>query len=67
MRILEESLFGVCQRIGSILHISSAHVRLYFIYASFFTLGASFFVYLILGFWMNIRKLQRRNNNALWS
>jgi len=41
-------------------------VRMYFIYAAFFTLGASFFVYLILAFWMNIRRLQRRNRNILW-
>ncbi len=66
MRLLEQSLFGVCQKIGSIMRVSSASVRMYFIYAAFFTLGASFFVYLILGFWMNIRRLQRRNNNVLW-
>jgi len=66
MRILEQSLFGVCQKIGSVMRLSSAHVRMYFIYAAFFTLGASFFVYLILAFWMNIRRLQRRNRNILW-
>ena len=65
MRILEQSLFGVCQKIGTYMRVSSAHVRLYFIYAAFFTLGASFFVYLILGFWMNIRRLQRTHWNLL--
>jgi phage shock protein PspC (stress-responsive transcriptional regulator) len=53
---LEKSAFGVCQRIGELLKINPAQIRLYFIYLSFITFGSPLVIYLIMAFWMNIRK-----------
>jgi len=56
---LEKSAFGVCQRIGELLKINPARIRLYFIYLSFITFGSPVVIYLIMAFWMNIRKYIR--------
>ena len=53
---LEKSAFGVCQRIGEILKINPAQIRLYFIYLSFITFGSPLVIYLIMAFWLNIKK-----------
>jgi len=53
---LEKSAFGVCQRIGEILKINPAQIRLYFIYLSFLTFGSPLVLYLIAAFWLNIKK-----------
>ncbi|HJW29152.1 MAG TPA: PspC domain-containing protein, partial [Saprospiraceae bacterium] len=54
--ILEKSAFGVCQWIGERLGINPSRIRLYFIYASFITFGSPLGIYLIMAFWLNIRK-----------
>jgi phage shock protein PspC (stress-responsive transcriptional regulator) len=36
---VEERLFGVCSKIGERMGFAASSVRLYFIYASFFTFG----------------------------
>lgn len=64
--ILDSSLFGVCQRIGEKVNLSSQRIRLYFIYASFLTLGSPLFIYLILLFWMNVRSYNREARNRVW-
>lgn len=65
--ILESNLFGVCTRIGEKLNFSASSIRMYFIYASFFTLGSPVIIYLVLAFWMEIRKHVRRNQNpSVW-
>ena len=64
--ILDSSLFGVCQRIGEKVNLSSQRIRLYFIYTSFLTLGSPIFIYLILLFWMNVRSYNREARNRVW-
>jgi phage shock protein C len=65
--LLESNLFGVCSRIGEKLNFSASSIRMYFIYASFFTLGSPVIIYLVLAFWMEIRKHVRRNQNpSVW-
>ena len=54
--ILEHSLFGVCASIAEKLGIPVAKVRLYFIYASFATLGSPLLFYLIGAFWIKAKK-----------
>jgi phage shock protein PspC (stress-responsive transcriptional regulator) len=54
--ILEKSAFGVCQQIGEWMNINPAKIRLYFIYASFITFGSPFVLYLVMAFWLNIKK-----------
>ena len=58
--IFERSAFGVCSNIGDRLGISSAKIRLYFIYTTFVTMGSPIIIYLILAFWLNIKKYARR-------
>ncbi len=63
----EHHAFGVCTHIGEKLNISISNIRLYFIYASFLTLGSPLIIYLVLAFWMNIRKyLRKANNPTVW-
>ena len=49
--------FRVCARLADFLGIKSKHVRLCFIYSSFFGLGLGFFIYLVLAFWMRIKDI----------
>lgn len=61
---IEWRAFGVCTAIGERLGIASSRIRMWFIYISFLTLGSPLIVYMILAFWMNIKRymwLQRRN------
>lgn len=57
--LFEHHAFGVCTHIGEKLNISISNIRLYFIYASFLTLGSPIIIYLVLAFWMNIKKYMR--------
>ena len=63
--ILERSAFGVCSYLGEKMNITSARVRLYFIYLSFAALGSPILFYLILAFWVNIRRYMKRHKDAL--
>ncbi|WP_026994497.1 PspC domain-containing protein [Flectobacillus major] len=64
---VEQHVFGVCTRIGEKFGISIGSIRLYFIYTSFLTMGSPIIIYLVLAFWMNIRKyLRQRNNPSVW-
>jgi phage shock protein PspC (stress-responsive transcriptional regulator) len=64
---VENQAFGVCTRLGEKFKISTSSIRLYFIYTSFLTMGSPIIVYLILAFWMNIRRyLRQRNNPSVW-
>ncbi len=64
---VEDQVFGVCARLGEKLHISASSIRLYFIYASFLTFGSPIILYLVLAFWMEIRKhLRRHRSPTIW-
>lgn len=65
--ILENNLFGVCSKIGEKLNFSAARIRMYFIYASFFTLGSPVILYLILAFWIEMKNQFRTSNHpSIW-
>ena len=53
---LETHAFGVCSAIGEKLGIASSRIRMWFIYISFLTMGSPVLVYMILAFWLNIKK-----------
>lgn len=53
---LEKSAFGVCRWIGEKCNIDASRIRLYFIYASFITFGSPVVLYLVVAFWLNIKK-----------
>jgi len=65
-QFFETHAFGVCSALGEKLGIASSSIRLFFIYASFLTLGSPVVLYLALAFVMNMRKHLRRSNSSIW-
>ena len=62
--IIELNAFGVCTAIGDKLGIASSKIRMWFIYISFLTMGSPIIIYMIMAFWMNIKRyilVGRRN------
>ncbi|MCH4823454.1 PspC domain-containing protein [Gramella lutea] len=54
---LEKHGFYVSTRMADKLGMRAKNVRLFFIYASFFTMGVGFIVYLVLAFWLKLKDL----------
>ncbi|MUP46400.1 PspC domain-containing protein [Gramella sp. BOM4] len=54
---LERHGFYVSSRMADKLGMRAKNVRLFFIYASFFTMGAGFIIYLVLAFWLKLKDL----------
>ena len=48
--------FGVCNAMGERLGIATSRIRMWFIYISFLTLGSPVIIYMVLAFWMNIKR-----------
>jgi phage shock protein C len=61
----QEHAFGVCSALGEKLGVASSSIRLFFIYASFLTLGSPIIVYLGLAFILNMRKHLRKSNSSV--
>ncbi|MEJ0105165.1 MAG: PspC family transcriptional regulator [Bacteroidota bacterium] len=61
---VEWSAFGVCSAIGDKIGIATSRIRMWFIYVSFLTMGSPIIIYMVLAFWMNIKKyiLNARRN-----
>lgn len=53
---LELRTFGVCNAMGERLGIATSRIRMWFIYISFLTLGSPVIIYMVLAFWMNIKR-----------
>jgi len=53
---IEKHAFGVCTYLGEKFGVATSQIRLYFIYLSFITFGSPILVYLILAFWINLKK-----------
>ena len=52
---LEKRGFEVCSRLAERLGMKAKHVRIFFIYLSFFSLGAGFALYLVFAFWLRMK------------
>jgi phage shock protein C len=63
---VEKNIFGVCAYLGEKLGISSNIIRMYFIYTSFITAASPVLVYLILAFWLNIKKYLHPKRKGMW-
>jgi phage shock protein PspC (stress-responsive transcriptional regulator) len=65
---IEWKAFGVCTAIGERLGVATSRIRLWFIYISFLTMGSPLIIYMILAFWMNMKRyvLMRRRNPLKW-
>ncbi len=61
---IEWKAFGVCTAIGEKLGIATSRIRLWFIYISFLTMGSPLLIYMIMAFWLNIKRyiLSARRN-----
>ncbi|MCU0441428.1 MAG: PspC domain-containing protein [Bacteroidia bacterium] len=56
---VEKQVYGVCTYLGEKFGISTSRIRLYFIYTSFITMGSPIIIYLVMAFWINIKKYLR--------
>jgi phage shock protein PspC (stress-responsive transcriptional regulator) len=63
---IERNAYGVCRYLAEKMHIAPAEVRKYFIYTSFIGMGSPLIVYLVVAFWVNIRKYIRRGRSVIW-
>ena len=63
-QFIEWQVFGVCSALGAKLGIATSRIRTWFIYISFLTMGSPVIVYMIMAFWLNIKKyiLSARRN-----
>ncbi|MCU0422595.1 MAG: PspC family transcriptional regulator [Bacteroidia bacterium] len=57
---VERHAFGVCTYLGEKFGIASSRIRLYFIYTSCLTLGSPLIIYLVMAFWLNLKKYIRQ-------
>ena len=64
--LIERHAFGVCQYLGEKMHLSASVVRKYFIYTSFIAMGSPLIIYLVIAFWVNVRRYVRRGKSVLW-
>jgi phage shock protein C len=64
--LFENQAFGVCTWLGDAMGFSTSSIRLYFIYASFLTVGSPVILYLILAFWLNTRRHYRKKLSPFW-
>jgi phage shock protein PspC (stress-responsive transcriptional regulator) len=64
--IIEMSVYGVCAFWGRKLHMPSKKVRMYFVYASFLTMGSPIIIYLTMAFVLNLRNMIRSKRNPVW-
>lgn len=62
----DNTVYGVCAYIGRKLNMPSKNIRLFFVYASFFTLGSPIIVYLIVAFWMKLKSMINGKRNPVW-
>lgn len=63
---VQSNVFGVCERIGERLKMPARDIRLFFIYASFLTVGSPVIVYMILAFWIKMKDYVRGKRTAVW-
>jgi phage shock protein PspC (stress-responsive transcriptional regulator) len=63
-QFIEWQAFGVCSAIGQRLGIATSRIRTWFIYISFLTMGSPLIIYMVMAFWLNIKKyiLSARRN-----
>lgn len=64
--LLEKQFFGICTALGRIMNVSSASIRLYFIYLSFLTFLSPVIIYLSLAFLIDMGKHFRRKKSTVW-
>ncbi len=61
--LIEQKIFGVCSNIGELIGIAPSTVRLYFIYTTFINVSSPLIVYLVMAFWLNLKKYISSHRN----
>ncbi len=62
----EKQAFGVCTKIGEKLQMQTSVIRLFFIYASFLTIGSPLIIYMVLAFWLKMKDYVRSRRTSVW-
>lgn len=63
----ERQAFGVCEWWGERWQIPSSNIRIFFIYASFLTVGSPIIIYLVMAFWMKLGKMiAKKKRGSVW-
>lgn len=62
----EKQAFGVCSWLGDKMWIRASRIRLFFVYASFLTLGSPLIVYLHLAFILKIKEYIQSSRSRVW-
>jgi phage shock protein C len=65
-QFFEKQAFGVCSWIGEKANIDPSVIRIYFIYASFFTFGSPIIFYLISAFLLEVKDYIKPKRNRIW-
>jgi len=63
---IEWHAFGVCTAIGEKLGIATSRIRMWFIYISFVTMGSPIIIYMVIAFWLNIKKYMNAARRNPW-
>jgi phage shock protein PspC (stress-responsive transcriptional regulator) len=64
--LFERHAFGVCTWLGDKLQMKSSEIRLFFIYASFLTLGSPLIVYLHMAFILKLKDYIKSSRTRVW-
>ena len=64
---IEWKMFGVLSALGEKMGIATSRIRMWFMYISFLTLGSPIIIYMIVAFWMNMKRyMLAARRNPLW-
>jgi phage shock protein C len=63
---VETVVFGVCSNLGKWMGIPVSYIRLFFIYFTFISIPSPIIVYLILAFWVNLKKFVLKKKDPIW-
>jgi len=63
---IEWHAFGVCTAIGEKLGIATSRIRMWFIYISFLTMGSPIIIYMVIAFWLNMKKYMNAARRNPW-
>jgi phage shock protein PspC (stress-responsive transcriptional regulator) len=62
----ERQAFGVCTWLGNFFHMRTSVIRLFFIYATFLTIGSPLIIYMILAFWLKMKNYIHTRRTSVW-
>lgn len=64
--LVEQNLYGVCERIGERLNMPVREIRLFFIYASCLAIGSPVIIYMVLAFWLKMKDYINGRRTQVW-